>query len=198
MEKISGQLLGGNKMLENVIKEAKDRMKKAEQSLQRELGQIRAGRANASLLDRINVEYYGAPTPLNQLAQINIPEARILMVTPFDKNSIGDIEKAIMMSDIGISPTNDGNVIRLVIPQLTEERRKELAKDVKKVAENSKIAVRNIRRDAIDSLKKAEKNKEITEDDLRELEKEVQNVTDASIKSIDDITAEKEKELLEV
>ncbi|MFC0232594.1 ribosome recycling factor [Vagococcus entomophilus] len=185
-------------MLENVIKEAKDRMKKAEQSLQRELGQIRAGRANASLLDRINVEYYGAPTPLNQLAQINIPEARILMVTPFDKNSIGDIEKAIMMSDIGISPTNDGNVIRLVIPQLTEERRKELAKDVKKVAENSKIAVRNIRRDAIDSLKKAEKNKEITEDDLRELEKEVQNVTDASIKSIDDITAEKEKELLEV
>lgn len=198
MEKISGQLLGGNKMLENVIKEAKDKMKKAEQSLQRELGQIRAGRANASLLDRINVEYYGAPTPLNQLAQINIPEARILMVTPFDKNSIGDIEKAIMMSDIGISPTNDGNVIRLVIPQLTEERRKELAKDVKKVAENSKIAVRNIRRDAIDSLKKAEKNKEITEDDLRELEKEVQNVTDASIKSIDDITAEKEKELLEV
>lgn len=185
-------------MLENVIKEAKDRMKKAEQSLQRELGQIRAGRANASLLDRINVEYYGAPTPLNQLAQINIPEARILMVTPFDKNSIGDIEKAIMMSDIGISPTNDGNVIRLVIPQLTEERRKELAKDVKKVAENSKIAVRNVRRDAIDSLKKAEKNKEITEDDLRELEKEVQNVTDASIKSIDDITAEKEKELLEV
>ena len=144
-------------MSKEVLATAKEKMTKAEESLRRELGQIRAGRANASLLDRIQVEYYGAPTPVNQLASINIPEARVLMITPFDKNSIADIEKAIQMSDIGISPTNDGNVIRLVIPQLTEERRKELAKDVKKEAENSKVAVRNVRRDAMDELKKLKK-----------------------------------------
>ncbi|MGX7245170.1 ribosome recycling factor [Enterococcus quebecensis] len=182
----------------NVLATAKEKMSKAEQSLQRELGQIRAGRANASLLDRIQVDYYGAMTPVNQLAGINIPEARVLMITPFDKNSLEDIEKAIQASDIGISPTNDGTVIRLVIPQLTEERRKELAKDVKKSAESAKIAVRNIRRDAIDDLKKQQKNNEITEDELRGLEKEAQKLTDDSVKNIDAITAEKEKELLEV
>jgi ribosome recycling factor len=181
-----------------ILQTAKEKMGKAEQSLVRELGQIRAGRANASLLDRIQVDYYGAPTPINQLAGINIPEARVLMITPFDKNSLEDIEKAIQASDIGISPTNDGTVIRLVIPQLTEERRKELAKDVKKAAENAKIAVRNIRRDAIDDLKKQQKSNEITEDELRTLEKEAQKLTDDSVKNIDDITAEKEKELLEV
>ncbi|HAR0740916.1 TPA: ribosome recycling factor, partial [Enterococcus faecium] len=134
-------------MADAIMTEAKEKMKKAAQNLQRELGQIRAGRANASLLDRITVNYYGAPTPLNQMASIQIPEARVLMITPFDKSILQDVEKAIMASDIGISPTNDGNVIRLVIPQLTEERRKELAKDVKKEAENAKIAIRNIRRD---------------------------------------------------
>ena len=185
-------------MSKEVLATAKEKMTKAEESLRRELGQIRAGRANASLLDRIQVEYYGAPTPVNQLASINIPEARVLMITPFDKNSIADIEKAIQMSDIGISPTNDGNVIRLVIPQLTEERRKELAKDVKKEAENSKVAVRNDRRDAMDELKKAQKNGDITEDELRSFEKDVQKLTDDSIKNIDAITAEKEQELLEV
>ena len=185
-------------MSKEVLATAKEKMTKAEESLRRELGQIRAGRANASLLDRIQVEYYGAPTPVNQLASINIPEARVLMITPFDKNSIADIEKAIQMSDIGISPTNDGNVIRLVIPQLTEERRKELAKDVKKEAENSKVAVRNVRREAMDELKKAQKNSDITEDELRSLEKDVQELTDDSIKNIDAITAEKEQELLEV
>lgn len=185
-------------MSKEVLATAKEKMTKAEESLRRELGQIRAGRANASLLDRIQVEYYGAPTPVNQLASINIPEARVLMITPFDKNSIADIEKAIKMSDIGISPTNDGNVIRLVIPQLTEERRKELAKDVKKEAENSKVAVRNVRRDAMDELKKAQKNGDITEDELRSFEKDVQKLTDDSIKNIDAITAEKEQELLEV
>ncbi|HAP4354064.1 TPA: ribosome recycling factor [Enterococcus faecalis] len=185
-------------MSKEVLATAKEKMTKAEESLRRELGQIRAGRANASLLDRIQVEYYGAPTPVNQLASINIPEARVLMITPFDKNSIVDIEKAIQMSDIGISPTNDGNVIRLVIPQLTEERRKELAKDVKKEAENSKVAVRNVRRDAMDELKKAQKNGDITEDELRSFEKDVQKLTDDSIKNIDAITAEKEQELLEV
>ncbi|MBO0474999.1 ribosome-recycling factor [Enterococcus sp. DIV0840] len=181
-----------------VLATAKEKMSKAEQSLQRELGQIRAGRANASLLDRIQVDYYGALTPVNQLAGINIPEARVLMITPFDKNSLEDIEKAIQASDIGISPTNDGTVIRLVIPQLTEERRKELAKDVKKAAENAKIAVRNIRRDAIDELKKQQKSNDITEDELRSLEKEAQKLTDDSVKNIDTITSEKEKELLEV
>ena len=185
-------------MSKEVLATAKEKMTKAEESLRRELGQIRAGRANASLLDRIQVEYYGAPTPVNQLASINIPEARVLMITPFDKNSIADIEKAIQMSDIGISPTNDGNVISLVIPQLTEERRKELAKDVKKEAENSKVAVRNVRRDAMDELKKAQKNGDITEDELRSFEKDVQKLTDDSIKNIDAITAEKEQELLEV
>ena len=185
-------------MSKEVLATAKEKMPKAEDSLRRELGQIRAGRANASLLDRIQVEYYGAPTPVNQLASINIPEARVLMITPFDKNSIADIEKAIHMSDIGISPTNDGNVIRLVIPQLTEERRKELAKDVKKEAENSKVAVRNVRRDAMDELKKAQKNGDITEDELRSFEKDVQKLEDDSIKNIDAITAEKEQELLEV
>ena len=178
--------------------EAKEKMKKAAQNLQRELGQIRAGRANASLLDRITVNYYGAPTPLNQVASIQIPEARVLMITPFDKSILQDVEKAIMASDIGISPTNDGNVIRLVIPQLTEERRKELAKDVKKEAENAKIAIRNIRRDAIDEYKKQQKNGDITEDDLRGLEKDVQTLTDNSIKEVDKIAADKEKELLEV
>lgn len=182
-------------MSKEVLATAKEKMTKAEESLRRELGQIRAGRANASLLDRIQVEYYGAPTPVNQLASINIPEARVLMITPFDKNSIADIEKAIQMSDIGISPTNDGNVIRLVIPQLTEERRKELAKDVKKEAENSKVAVRNVRRDAMDELKKAQKNGDITEDELRSFEKDVQKLTDDSIKNIDAITAEKEQEI---
>ena len=177
-------------MSKEVLATAKEKMTKAEESLRRELGQIRAGRANASLLDRIQVEYYGAPTPVNQLASINIPEARVLMITPFDKNSIADIEKAIQMSDIGISPTNDGNVIRLVIPQL--------AKDVKKEAENSKVAVRNVRRDAMDELKKAQKNGDITEDELRSFEKDVQKLTDDSIKNIDAITAEKEQELLEV
>ena len=177
--------------------EAKEKMKKAAQNLQRELGQIRAGRANASLLDRITVNYYGAPTPLNQMASIQIPEARVLMITPFDKSILQDVEKAIMASDIGISPTNDGNVIRLVIPQLTEERRKELAKDVKKEAENAKIAIRNIRRDAIDEYKKQQKNGDITEDDLRGLEKDVQTLTDNSIKEVDKIAADKEKELLE-
>ena len=173
-------------------------MKKAQEALQRQLGQIRAGRANASLLDRIVVDYYGVPTPVNQMASITIPEARVLMVTPFDKNMINDVEKAILASDIGLNPANDGNVIRLVIPQLTEERRKELAKEVKKESEGAKIAVRNIRRDAMDDYKKQQKNGDLTEDDLRNMEKDIQTLTDENIKAIDSIVSEKEKELLEV
>ncbi|MDT2612432.1 ribosome recycling factor [Enterococcus dongliensis] len=185
-------------MADAVMNEAKDKMKKAQEALQRQLGQIRAGRANASLLDRITVDYYGVPTPVNQMASITIPEARVLMVTPFDKNMIKDVEKAILASDIGLNPANDGNVIRLVIPQLTEERRKELAKEVKKESEGAKIAVRNIRRDVMDDYKKQQKNGDLTEDDLRNVEKDIQTLTDENIKAIDQIVTEKEKELLEV
>lgn len=181
------------KITEPIIKEAQEKMTKAEDSLRRELGNIRAGRANASLLNRINVEYYGAPTPLNQMAQISVPEARVLLVTPYDKSSLKNIEHAIMASDLGIAPMNDGTAIRLVIPQLTEERRKELAKQVKAVSETGKVAVRNIRRDMMDALKKAQKNGDLTEDDLRDLENQAQKVTDESIKNIDKITEDKEK-----
>ena len=181
-----------------IITTAKEKMDKAADNLQREFGHIRAGRANASLLDRIQVTYYGVPSPLNQVASIQIPEARVLLITPFDKTIIKDIEQAISASDIGITPMSDGNVIRLVIPQLTEERRKELAKEVKKIAENAKVAVRNIRRDAMDDAKKQEKANELTEDDLRDLEKDIQKATDDAIKNIDALTTEKEKELLEV
>lgn len=184
--------------MKDILKSTEDRMKKAEEALERELGSIRAGVANASLLDRIEVEYYGVPTPVNQLASIGVPEARMLTITPYDKTSLGDIERAIHQSDLGISPTNDGTLIRLIIPALTEERRRELAKLVGKDTENAKIAVRNIRRDAMDALKKAEKNSEITEDELRANEKKVQVLTDNSTKRIDVIATNKEKELLDV
>lgn len=185
-------------MADAIFNEAKDKMHKAAENLQRNLGQIRAGRANASLLDRVQVTYYGVPTPLNQMASISIPEARVLMITPFDKSMVQEVEKALLASDLGITPTSDGNVIRLVIPQLTEERRKELAKEVKKEAEQAKVAIRNIRRDAIDEYKKQQKNSEITEDDLRSAEKDIQDLTDKSIKELDKIASDKEKELLEV
>lgn len=185
-------------MADAIFNEAKDKMHKAAENLQRNLGQIRAGRANASLLDRVQVTYYGVPTPLNQMASITIPEARVLMITPFDKSMVQEVEKALLASDLGITPTSEGNVIRLVIPQLTEERRKELAKEVKKEAEQAKVAIRNIRRDAIDEYKKQQKNSEITEDDLRSAEKDIQDLTDKSIKELDKIASDKEKELLEV
>ncbi|KRL01302.1 ribosome recycling factor [Liquorilactobacillus capillatus] len=181
-----------------IIKQAKERMTKAEEAFRRELGNIRAGRANASLLNRIMVDYYGVSTPLNQIAQISVPEARVLLVTPYDKSSLKDIEHAILASDLGISPANDGSAIRLVIPQLTEERRKDLAKEVKAEAENAKVAVRNVRRDMMDDLKKAEKKGDLTEDDLHSLEDQAQKVTDASIKNVETIQAEKEKEILDV
>ncbi|MCJ0565276.1 ribosome recycling factor [Enterococcus cecorum] len=178
-------------MVDAIFNEAKDKMHKAAENLQRNLGQIRAGRANASLLDRVQVTYYGVPTPLNQMASITIPEARVLMITPFDKSMVQEVEKALLASDLGITPTSDGNIIRLVIPQLTEERRKELAKEVKKEAEQAKVAIRNIRRDAIDEYKKQQKNSEITEDDLRSAEKDIQDLTDKSIKELDKIASDK-------
>ena len=185
-------------MANAIIEKAKERLEQSHSSLAREFAAIRAGRANASLLDRIQVEYYGAMTPLNQLASITVPEARVLLISPFDKSSLKDIEHAINASDLGINPANDGSVIRLVIPALTEETRKELAKEVKKVGENAKVAIRNIRRDAMDEAKKQEKAKEITEDELKVLEKDIQKATDEAVKHIDAMTANKEKELLEV
>ncbi|MFC7363777.1 MULTISPECIES: ribosome recycling factor [Bhargavaea] len=185
-------------MVNNLIEETKDRMVKSLQSLRRELASIRAGRANASLLDRISVDYYGAPTPVNQLAGISVPEARLLVIQPYDKSVIGDIEKAILKSDLGLTPANDGNVIRLAVPALTEERRKDLVKLVKKEAEEGKISIRNIRRDANDSLKKLEKNGEITEDDQRGYSDDIQKMTDDHIRQIDDIAKEKEEEIMEV
>ncbi|PLR97247.1 ribosome recycling factor [Bacillus sp. T33-2] len=185
-------------MPKQVIANAKDRMTKAIQAYTRELASIRAGRASASLLDKITVDYYGAPTPVNQLAGITVPEARLLVIQPYDKSILGDIEKAILKSDLGLNPTNDGSVIRIAIPQLTEERRKELAKVVRKESEEAKVAIRNIRRDANDDLKKLEKNGDITEDGLRGYSDDIQKLTDDHISKIDQITKDKEKEILEV
>ena len=185
-------------MANEVIEKAKDNMKKSIAVFQKELGGIRAGVANASLLEGIKVDYYGVPTPLTQMSSVSIPEARVLMVTPYDKSSLDDIEHAILASDLGITPANDGSVIRLVIPALTEETRRDLAKEVKKVGENAKVAVRNIRRDAMDEAKKQEKAKEITEDDLKDLENNIQKVTDDAVKEADRLASIKEKELLDI
>lgn len=185
-------------MPKEVIDQTKDRMEKAIGSFTRQLASIRAGRANASLLDRISVLYYGAPTPLNQMAGISVPEARLMVIQPYDKTTLGDIEKAILKSDIGITPSNDGSVIRLAVPALTEERRKELVKEVKKEAEDSKIAIRNVRRDANDELKKLEKNGDITEDELRREGEDIQKLTDAYIVKIDELAKDKENEIMEI
>ncbi|CEG26824.1 ribosome recycling factor [Bacillus sp. B-jedd] len=185
-------------MPKQVISNTKEKMAKAIQAYSRELATIRAGRASASLLDRITVDYYGAPTPVNQLAGISTPEARLLVIQPYDKSILSDIEKAIQKSDLGLNPTNDGSLIRLAIPQLTEERRKDLVKLVKKESEDAKIAIRNVRRDANDDLKKLEKNGEITEDDLRGYSDDIQKLTDDHISKIDQITRDKEKEIMEV
>ncbi|RID87140.1 ribosome recycling factor [Peribacillus asahii] len=185
-------------MPKQVISNAKTKMEKAISAYTRELATIRAGRANASLLDKVFVDYYGAPTPVNQLAGISVPEARLLVIQPYDKTILGEIEKAILKSDLGLNPTNDGSLIRIAIPALTEERRKELVKVVKKEAEEAKIAIRNIRRDGNDDLKKLEKNGEITEDDLRGYADDIQKMTDQHISKIDDITKDKEQEILAV
>ena len=159
---------------------------------------VRAGRANAKVLDRISVEYYGSETPLNGVATISSPDARTLVITPWDTKLLKEIQKAIQMSDLGINPQNDGRVIRLIFPQLTEERRKELSKQVKKYAEDAKVAMRNIRRDGMDYVKKLKKNNEITEDDQKNLEKELQDLTDKYIKKVDAALAAKDKELMSI
>ena len=167
-------------------------------ALEAEFNTIRAGRANPHVLDRITVEYYGTPTPINQVGNITVPEARLIQIQPWDTSVLKDIEKAINASDLGINPSNDGKVIRLMFPELTEERRKELTKDVKKKAESSKVAIRNIRRDAIDAFKKMEKAKEITEDELKALEDKVQKITDKFVAEIDEKTESKCKDILSV
>lgn len=180
------------------FKEYSRRMDKALEHLDEEFASVRAGRANAKVLDRITVEYYGSETPLNGVATISAPDARTLIIQPWDTKLLKDIQKAIQTSDLGINPQNDGRVIRLVFPQLTEERRKELCKDVKKLAEDSRIAVRSIRRDGIDKVKKMEKASEITEDDLKIAEKKLQDLTDKYIKDIDKLADEKEKEIMAI
>ena len=180
------------------FKDYERRMEKALDHLNEEFGAVRAGRANAKVLDRISVEYYGSETPLNGVATISTPDARTLVVQPWDTKLLKDIQKAIQMSDLGINPQNDGRVIRLVFPQLTEERRKELAKQVKKYAEDAKVAMRNIRRDGMDYVKKLKKNSEITEDDQKKAEKDLQDLLDKMTKKVDAALAAKEKELMSI
>ncbi|MBE6915106.1 MAG: ribosome recycling factor [Ruminococcaceae bacterium] len=178
--------------------EVNRKMQRSVDVLVEELGAVRAGRANPAVLDKIMVEYYGAMTPINQIGSVSVPEPRALVIQPWDASALKAIEKAIQSSDLGINPSNDGKVIRLMFPQLTEERRRDLIKQVQKTGENAKVAVRNIRRDAMDQFKDLKKKSEITEDDLKNAEKEIQNMTDLKCKEIDGIIDKKEKELSEI
>ena len=180
------------------FKDYSRRMDKALEHLDEEFGAVRAGRANAKVLDRISVEYYGSETPLNGVATISSPDARTLVIQPWDTSLLKEIQKAILASDLGINPQNDGRVVRLTFPQLTEERRKELTKQVKKYAEDAKVAMRNIRRDGMDYIKKLKKNSEITEDDQKKAEKDLQDILDKYIKKADEALAAKEKELMAI
>ena len=184
--------------MNELIKNTEEKMNKTVAVLDRDYKSVRAGRANASVLDRITVDYYGVPTPIQQMAAVSVPEARVLMIQPWDASTVKSIEKAILTSDIGINPQNDGRVIRLSFPPLTEERRKEIVKEVKKMAEEGKVAIRNIRRDSLEKLRGLKKAGEITEDDVTNGEKKIQNVTDKFCKEIDDLAAAKEKEILEI
>ena len=185
-------------MSKNVMESLKAKTGRSIEVLQEELNTVRAGRANPALLDKVVVDYYGSPTPLKNISNISVPDPHTLMITPFDPKSVGDIEKAINVADIGINPANDGKCIRLAIPLVTEERRKELTKTVKKMGEESKIAVRNVRREINDELKKEEKKGELTEDELKKSLDDVQKAIDKAVEEIDDICAAKEKEIMEV
>ncbi len=184
--------------MQELLKNTEEKMNKTVGVLERDYKSIRAGRANVSVLDRITVDYYGSPTPIQQMAAVSVPEPRILMIQPWDASTLKDIEKAILTSDIGINPQNDGRVIRLSFPPLTEERRKEIVKNVRKTAEESKVAVRNTRRDAIEKLKALKKSNTVTEDDVADGEKKIQNLTDKYCKEIDELAALKEKEIMEI
>lgn len=185
-------------MSDELVFAAEEKMDKRIQGLSKEFATVRAGRANPALLDKIVVDYYGAPTPLNQLSNISAPEPRLLMIQPWDKSAIGAIEKAILKSDLGLTPNSDGNIIRIAIPQLTEERRKDLVKMVKKMAEESRVAVRNIRRDANDDIKRMEKAGEISQDDSRRLQEEIQELTNQYVEKVNGVLAAKEAEIMEV
>lgn len=184
--------------MQEILSKYEDKMNKSLEVLQNEYSTIRAGRANPHVLDRIKVDYYGTPTPIQQVGNISVPEARMLQIQPWEKSLIKEIEKAINMSDLGINPTNDGNVVRLVFPELTEERRKELAKDIKKKGEATKVAIRNIRRDANEDLKKKEKAAEISEDDLKTGEEKIQKMTDKLVEKVDKAVEAKTKEIMTV
>jgi len=185
-------------VMKEVISEADDKMKKAIEVLRKDYSSMRAGRATPALLDKIMVNYYGTPTPINQMAKVSVPEPRMLVIQPWDKTVISAIEKAILKSDLGLTPNNDGNIIRLAIPQLTQERRNELVKVAKKKAEESRVAIRNIRRDANEHLKVLEKEKQISEDDVKRAQEEVQKITDKHIKDVDQVLEHKEQEIMEV
>ena len=184
--------------MENVKKAFEGKTQKTISILKDDLNTVRAGRANPVLLDKVTVEYYGTPTPLKNVANLNVPDPRTLMIMPFDPKSIPDIEKAINIANLGMNPSNDGKAIRLSVPQLTEERRKDLTKTVKKMGEETKVAIRNTRRDANDAIKKLEKSSEITEDDSKKAIEDIQKATDKTIKEIDEIIMRKEKEIMEV
>ena len=183
-------------MPESILREAEDRMKKSLEALASDFARLRTGRANPTILNGITINYYGAPMPINQIAAISVPEARLLVIKPYDRSVLGDIEKAIIAADLGIQPQNDGEVIRLAFPQPTEERRRELAKEAAKYGEQTKVAIRNIRRDANERFKKIEKAKEITEDDLRAYLDDVQKLTDKYIEKVDQAVKDKEEEIL--
>jgi ribosome recycling factor len=185
-------------MVDEIFEDLKDRMGKSIESLKREYSRLRTGRASISLLDGIRVSYYDTPTPLNQMASLAVPEPRLIVIQPWDKTAIEDIEKAILKSELGLTPINDGKVIRISIPPLTEERRKELVKVARKMSEENKVAIRNIRRDANEMLKDLKKEKEITEDDLFRSQEEVQKATDQFISQVDELCSAKEKEILEI
>lgn len=184
--------------MDQLLKTTEERMDKSLEALDREFGSVRAGRANPSILDKVVVDYYGVPTPVAQMAAVSVPEARMLQIQPWDASTLKEIEKAIQAADIGINPQNDGRLIRLHFPPLTEERRKDLVKDIHKMAEEGKVAVRSIRRDAIEKFKAMKKDNQITEDDLAASEKDVQNLTDKYCKEIDTLTAAKVKEIMEI
>ena len=185
-------------MIADVKSNASAGMTKALESFKRDLSKVRTGRASLSLLDDIKVDYYGTPTPLNQVGSMAVPEPRLITIQPWEKNLIGEIEKAILKADLGLNPNSDGQIIRLVFPPLTEERRKEMVKQVKRMGEDAKVGIRNVRREANDTLKKLEKDKEITEDDLKRGEKEIQDVTDEFVSRVDKVIEEKEKDLMEL
>jgi len=185
-------------LTKKVIESAEDRLNKTLDGLKKDYGTLRAGRAAPSLLDKVTVDYYGVATPVNQIANVTVPEPRMIMIKPYDRNSLKEIERAIQKSDLGLTPNNDGTTIRLQIPQPTQERRKELVKVVSKKAEEAKVAMRNIRRDANESIKKLEKGKEITEDDRKDAQEEMQKLLDKYIKLVDSARASKEKEVMEV